>query len=162
MNDKTDKADMRGHNLPKKEVHDNYIKKLIVIEQDKRSQAAKNRARMKRFKDDAEEVYKNARADGVSVKALQHVFKVENFLQKNIKNAADRIDPDTLDEARAIMEQVSTFDNTALGVYANEDDASKAQKDKEAEKLAKSKEADAKAFDAAEAQKAAKKPKPAK
>lgn len=156
MNDKTDTADMRGHNLPPKEVHDGYIKKLIVIERDKQSQAAKNRAGMKRFKDDAEEVFKAARADGVSVKALKHVFKVENFLQKNVKNAADRMDNDILDEARAIMEQVSTFDNTALGVYANEDDAAKAQKEKDAAKIAASKEADAKAFDKTEKAKAKK------
>lgn len=147
MNDKTDTAEMRGHNLPPKEVHDSYIKKLIVIERDKQSQAAKNRAGMKRFKDDAEEVYKAARADGVSVKALKHVFKVENFLQKNVKNAEDRMDNDILDEARAIMEQVSTFDNTALGVYANEDAAKEAQKAKDAEKIDKSKAEDAKAFD---------------
>lgn len=147
MNDKTDTADMRGHNLPPKEVHDAYIKKLIVIERDKQSQAAKNRAGMKRFKDDAEEVFKAARADGVSVKALKHVFKVENFLQKNVKNAADRMDTDILDEAVAIMEQVSTFDSTALGVYASEEKAADAQKKKDADKFEASKAEDAKAFD---------------
>jgi len=148
MTEKTDKSDMRGHNLPPREVHDGYIKKLIVIEQDKQSQAAKNRAGMKRFKDDAEEVFKAARLDGVSVKALKHAFKVENFLQKNVKaGAADRMDNDILDEAKAIMEQTEMFSGDALGVYGSDTAAEDAQKEKTAAKIAASKAEDAKAFD---------------
>jgi len=157
MDDKTDTADMRGHNLPPRDVHESYLKKLIVIERDKQSQAAKNRAGMKQFKDDAEEVYKSARADGVSVKALKHAFKVENFLQKNVKNAADRMDVDILDEAVAIMEQVEMFAPEALGVHANEAAAKTATKDAEADKIAKAKAEDAAEFDKADKKKAAKK-----
>lgn len=147
MNDKTDKSDMRGHNLPPRDVHEGFLKKLLVNERDKQSQMAKNRAGLKRFTEDAEEIYKSARAKGVSVKALKHAFKVEKFLDRNVKNAAERLDVDTLDEAVAIMEQVEMFAPTALGVYPNDKAAAEGQKKKDADKLADAKAKDGAAFD---------------
>ena len=157
MDDKTNTDDMRGHNLPKREVHEDFLKKLLVIENDKQSQLARNRAGMKTFKDDAEEVYKSAKLAGVSVKALKHAFKVENFLRKNVGgDAANRVDNDILDEAKAIMEQVEMFSPDALGVYPNEEAAKEGTKDAEAEKLEKAKAADAAEFDKMEKAKAKK------
>lgn len=146
---KTNTDDMRGHNLPPREVHENFLKRLLVVEADKQSQMAKNRAGLKSFADDKEEILKEAKAAGVSVKVLKHLFKVENFLDKNVTNAAQRLDVDIADEVVAVMEQTEMFSYAKIGVHPTSEVATAAKKGLEdgTDEVQKQKLEDAKAFD---------------
>ena len=94
-------------NFPALDVHAGYIKRLTAIATDIQTEKAIYRNKIKPLLGDRDEVYKEARQNGVDTKALKQLKLVVDFIDKNIINVHDKIGEDAGDTAMAMFEQFS-------------------------------------------------------
>lgn len=149
---KTDIEAMRASNRAPKEKVEDLIQRIEANEQDIVDKRMANMAAMKPFYADREELYAEAKSNGIHTKALKKVVQHRLALRKLIA-AAEKMDEVTADEYEFMRDQMDLFGVVPVSETVQEEhDAEKAALTDQIEALKKEISAleDAAEFDAPE------------
>lgn len=136
--EKTDIDEVVRKNFPDLATHSSYIKRLTQIQADIASEKAIYRNKIKPHLEDRQEVFKEARLNGVDTKALKQLKLVLDFMDKNIINVHDKIGEDAGDTATAMFEQFNLpLPDVPAGKSLVSEAERKAKEKADAEKQAK-------------------------
>lgn len=99
----------RGANLPSRDTHEGFIKRLLEVDKSIESEKAKYRNALKPHQADRKQIFQEARDANVCVRALKEVHKMQKAVDRYYNNLDDHLDADDADEARAIIDQLEMF-----------------------------------------------------
>lgn len=108
MDNETDIEGMRASNRASKEVVEDLVKRIEANEVDVVNKRMANMASMKPFYAIREELYGEAKSQGIHSKALKNLVKHRKAL-RNLIAAAEKMDDTTSDEYEHMRDQMDLF-----------------------------------------------------